>query len=94
MPQRVQEGLGNLPREGASGRIGDGAGYHNGKTRAGLLEQPVNGKDRRLGIQGIEDGLDEDNICTTFNQCARGFRVGLDQFVKLDIAECRVIDVR
>ena len=50
-------------------------------------------KYRGFCIEGIENGFDQDDVNATFNQCARGPGVGLDQLIKTDITETRVVDI-
>ena len=91
---RVPEGLGGLPGEGAAGGVGDGAGDHDRQLDAVLLEHLLHGEDGRLGVEGVEDGLDQDQVGAALDQTAGGLGVVLHQLVEGDVAVARVVDVR
>jgi hypothetical protein len=93
MVQRVPEGFGGLSREGAPRGVGDGAGNHHRPAPAGRLEMLLDGKQRRLGVQGIENGFDQEDVCAAFAEPANRFGVVVDQFVEARIAIAGVIDV-
>ncbi len=58
---RVPEGGRGLAGEGAAGEVGDGAGDHD-RQAAGLGEDLLAGEDRGLGVERVEDGLDQDQV--------------------------------
>ncbi len=94
MAHRVPEGFGGLAGQGAAGGVGDSPGNHDRQFETDLFEHPLHGEDRRLGIEGVEDGFDHDQIGATFDQAAGGFAVVFHQFVEGDVAVAGVIDVR
>ncbi len=91
---RVPECLGGLAGQGAAGGVGDGAGNHDRQFDAIFLEHLLNRKDRSLGVQGVEDGLDQDQVGAAFDQAAGSLGVVLDQLVKGDVTITGVVDVR
>src|SRR6478672_3607141 len=62
MTHGVVERLGRLARERASGSVGDRAGDDDWQSRAVTLESLVDGEERRLGIERVEDRLDQQQI--------------------------------
>ena len=62
--------------------------------RRPLLEQRLDGEHRRLGVQRVEDGLDDDDVGTTVDQAVGRFEVGGDELVVGDVAGAGVVDVR
>jgi hypothetical protein len=53
----------------------------------------LDGKQRRLGVQRIENRLDQEHVCAPFAEPANRFGVVVDQFVEARIAIAGVIDV-
>ncbi len=94
VPHRVPEGLGGLARQGAAGGVGDGSGDHDRQLHAEFLEHALDGEDRRLGVEGVEDGLDQDQVGAAFDQAAGRLDVVLHQFVEGDVAVAGVVHVR
>ena len=91
---RVPEGLDRLARERAPGGVGDRAGNHQRQIAAGRLEHAAHREQRRLGIERVEDGFDQQQIDAAFDQRGRSFAVGRDQLVEIDVAKARVVDAR
>ncbi len=58
-----------------------------------FLEKLVDGKQCRLGVQGIEDGLDQEQVHAAFVQCTRLIQICFDQFIKGDIARAGIVDI-
>ena len=94
VPHRVPEGFGGLARQGTAGGVGDGAGDHDRQLDADLLEHALDREDGRLGVEGVEDGFDQDEVGAAFDQAAGGLGVVLHQLVEGDIAIAGVVDVR
>src|SRR5690606_36620449 len=69
-------------------------GDHDRQLDTDLFKYALHGEDRRLGIEGIEDGFDHDQVGATFDQAAGGFAVVFHQFVEGDVALAGVVDVR
>ncbi len=91
---RVPERFGGLARQGAPGGVGDGAGDHDRQFHLVFLEHLLHGEDRRLGVEGVEDGLDQDQVGAALDQAAGGLGVVLHQLVEGDVAVAGVVDVR
>ncbi len=94
VPDRVPERLGDLTGQRPAGRIGDGAGDDDRPAAPTVLEQRLDGEHRRLGVQRIEDRLDDEQVGTAVDQAVGGFEVGRDQLVVGDVAGSGIIDVR
>jgi hypothetical protein len=62
MAHAVPEGAHRLAGEDAAGGVGDGAGDDHRQAFAGLLHQLVDGEDRGLGIERVEDRLDQEEV--------------------------------
>jgi hypothetical protein len=58
-----------------------------------LLHQLVEGEDRCLGVQRVEDGLDQEQVDATLEQPLGLLAVGVAQLVEGDVARARVVDV-
>ncbi len=91
---RVPERFGGLARQGTAGGVGDGAGDHDRQFDAIVLEHLLHGEDGRLGIEGVEDGLDQQQVGAALDQAASGLDVVFHQFVEGDVAVAGVVDVR
>ncbi len=94
VPHGVPERLGDLAGQGAAGRVGDGAGDDHRPAAAALLEERLEGEDRRLGVEGVEDRLDQQQVGAAVDEALRLLEVGLDEPVVGDVALARVVDVR
>ena len=93
MAHRIPERLQRLAGECAPGGIGDGAGDADRQPQPAIVEHPVDGKDRRLRIQGIEDGLDQDDVNSAVDQCLGGLVVGGIEGIEIDVAKARIVDI-
>ncbi len=58
-----------------------------------LVEHAAHGEQRGLGIERVEDGLDQQHVYAAGDQRARGLAIGRDELVEIDVAEGRVVDV-
>ena len=58
-----------------------------------LLEQGLDGEDRRLGVQRVEDGLEQDQVDAAVDEARERLAVGRDQLVEVDVAKARIVDV-
>ncbi len=91
--EAVPEGLGGLPRQGAARGVGDGPRKHDGQVVAGglvVLEHRVYGG---LGVEGVEHGLDEDEVGAAFGKAPDGVAVVVDQGVEAGGPVARVVHV-
>ncbi len=91
---RVPERFGGLARQGAAGGVGDGAGDHDRQFEAQLFEYTLHGKDRGLGVEGVENGFDEDQVRAAFDQALGGLGVVLHQFIEGHVAVAGVVHIR
>ena len=91
---RVPEGGRRLPGERAAGEIGDRARDHHRQPPALLREDLAGGEDRRLGVQRVEDRLDQDQVGAAVDEAAHLLGIGATEVVEAHRAEARVVDVR
>ena len=54
----------------------------------------LDGEDRRLGVEGVEDRLDQQQVGAAVDQAARLLGIGRAQLVEGDVAEAGIVDVR
>src|SRR6476646_11993373 len=92
--ERIPERLRRLAGEIAPREIGDGVGQHDRQLDSHLVEYLLDGEARSLGVQRVEDSLDQDRIDATFNQPARLRGISLNQRIETHIAEPWVVYVR
>ena len=65
----------------------------SGSSTPSLVEHLQRGEARRLGVQRVEHGLDQQHVGAALDQAARLLGVGLHQLVEADVAEARIVDV-
>ena len=90
----VPERFGGLAGQGTAGGVGDGAGNHDRQFDAQLFEHALHGEDRRLGVEGVEDGFDQDQVGAAFDQAFGGFGVVFHQLIEGHVAVAGVVHVR
>ena len=93
MPDAVPEGFDGLTRQNSARGIGDGARDHDGPALTPSFKDLLQGKDGGLGIQGVKEGLNEQQVDTTIEQGLGLISVGLYQFIKADVSSARVVDI-
>ena len=93
MTNRIPERFRRLTGEHAARQIGDGAGHHDRDLFAARLFQFGDGVERGLGVQRVEDGLDQQDVDAAFEQGRRLFGIGDLEIVERDRAEARIVDV-
>ena len=81
------------PGQGAPRGVGDGPGDDDRPAPAALLEQGLQREDGGLGVERVEDGLDDEQVGAAVDQAPGLLGVGLDQLVERDVALARVVDV-
>jgi hypothetical protein len=91
---RIPEGLDRLPRERAAGGIGDRARDHDRQIDRQLAHGAAHGVQRRLGVERVEDGLQQDQVGPAFDQRRGRLTVGRHQLVEIDVAKTRIVDAR
>ena len=94
MAHRMPEGGRRLAGQRAAGEVGDRAGNHHRQVHALLDEHLVAGEDRRLGVQRVEDRLDQDDVGAAIDQAAQLFAIGDPQIVEGHGAVAGIVDVR
>jgi hypothetical protein len=65
---RDPEGLDGLSRQRAAALVGDGHREHQGNLDAQRVEGLVRRDDGRLGVERVEDGLDEQHVDSTLDE--------------------------
>ena len=88
------EGLHRLTGQGPPGGIRDGAADHDRQPEAEFLEDPLDREDGRLGVEGVEDGLDEQHVGAALDQTVCGIGVRRHELVPGDAACPRIVHVR
>ena len=58
------------------------------------IEILLNGKQRRLGVQRVENGFHHQQIRSAIQQAAYGFGITFHQLIEIDVAETGVVYVR
>ena len=94
---RVPERLDGLARQDPAAGVGDGARDHHRdpcSPRCSRSAYSVDqGEDRRLGVQRVEDGLDQKDVDAPFDQRLGLLGIGRAQLLEGDVARARVVDV-
>ena len=93
MAERVPEGFGGLARERAPGSVGDRAGDHHRPAAASRFEKLFDGEQRGLGVEGVEDRFDEQDVGAAVGEAANRLGVADDEVVEADVAIAGVVDV-
>ena len=94
MRERVIEGFGGLAGQGTAGFVGNGTGDHNREINTIFIKHLFDGKYSSFGIEGVEDGFNQNNIRATLDQTTSRLHVRDYQLIKSDIAKTRVINIR
>src|SRR5574343_1950200 len=92
--QRIPESFGGLAGQRATGGIGNGARDHHRPAALVHVEELFDGKQRRLGVECVKDGFNENDVSPALDQPGGGLNVIGDQFVEGDVAVAGVVDVR
>ncbi len=66
----------------------------SGTLRPTFFENLRDGKDCRLGVQGVEDRLDEEQVDATFKQTAHLLFVGASYLIESDGAKTGIVHIR
>ncbi len=90
---RIPERFRQLPRQQPAGFVGDGAGDHHGHVDAALFGDFGDRIQRRLGVQRVEDGFDQQQVGAAVQQTLDLFAIGRAQIVEGDGAEAGVGNV-
>ena len=89
-PERGQ----GLPAQGAPAGIGDGAADHQRHLGHALRTRFQHSVDGGLGVEHVEDGLDEEDVHTALDQGPGLLLVGRDQIAEVHVARRGIGDVR
>ena len=65
-----------------------------GRSMPDLVERVAHGVDRRLGVQRVEDGFDQERVRAARDEAARRIAVGRHELIEGDRAKARIVDVR
>ena len=93
VPHRIPERFRQLSRQQPAGLVGDGAGDHHGHVDAARFGDFGDGVERRLGVQRIENGLDQQQVGAAVEQAVDLLAIGLAQIVEGDGAVAGVGNV-
>ena len=91
---RVPERFRRLAGKNPAGAVGDGARDHHRHADAARLRRFGDGADRGLGVERVENGLDEEHIDAAIDKAAHLFGIGDAQFVERNGAKAGVGNVR
>ena len=91
MAQRIPECFRCLAGKNPSTGVSYSPGNHHRQFDVMRLEIFIDGKQRRLGIERIEDGFHQQNINPALDQALQGDTVSLAQLIKRDIARTGII---
>ena len=90
---RHVEGVDGLPRQGPAAAIGDGDGNHQRQPDAPFLEDVLDGDERRLGAEGVEDRLEQEDVRAAVEEPPHLDLVRRAHLVERGGAVGRVVDV-
>src|SRR5207248_8651198 len=93
MAHRAIERLGRLAGERAPRGVGNCARDDDGQARAAALERLLDGKERGLGVERIEYGLDEQYVYAPLEQPLQCLTIGRDKFIEADRAKAGIVDI-
>ena len=93
MAHRIPERRRRLAGQQASRAIGDGAGDHHRHAHAARFGDVGDGRDRRLGVERVEDGFDQQQVGAALEQSLDLLGIGAAQLVEGDGAEAGIGDV-
>ena len=91
---RIPERFGQLPRQQPAGFVGDGAGDHHRHVDAAGFGDFGNRVQRRLGVERVEDGFDQQQVGAAVEQAVDLFAISLAQIVEGDGAESGTGNIR
>ncbi len=91
---RIPERFSGLARQGTAAGVGDRTGDDQRQFAAGFPEQLLAGVDRRLGVQGVEHGFEQEQVGAAARQATDRVEVIGGETVEIDVAETRIVDVR
>ncbi len=87
------ERLERLPGERPPAAVGNRDRDHQRETRTALREDLLDGRDPCLGVERVEDRLEQQNVGAALDEAARLLRIGVAQRVERRGAERGIVDV-
>ena len=87
---RIPERFGRLAGQHAAGEVRDGAGDHDRHADAALVEQLEQGIERRLEVERVEHGLEQEDVGAAVEKAPRLLRIGFAQQVEGDGTIARI----
>ncbi len=90
---RGVERVERLARQRAAAAVGDGDGDQQRQADVSLLEDVLDREDRGLGVERVEDGLEQQQIDAAVDQPAHVILVGGARLVERHAAERRVVHI-
>ena len=90
----MPEGGDGLAAQNPARRVGDGAADDERQALAGVFKILVDGKQRRLGIERVENGFHQQHVRAAFDQRFGLLVIGLAEFFKTGVACARVVHIR
>ena len=93
MAHRVPERPHRLPGQDAARGVGDRAADDDRQALTRLLHQLVQRKQRRLGVERVEDGFHQKEVAAAVQQALRLLAVGRAQLVETHVARTGVVHV-
>ena len=94
MAHRMPECRRRLAGKRAPRTVSDGARDHQRQAGAALGERLEASEDRRLGVERVENGLDQDEVGAAVDEPANLLAIGDAELVEADRPEARIVDVR
>ena len=89
-----EESIQGLSGECSSCQITDGDGEHDGQRRAPLLHHPHRSVDTALGVQRVEDSLNQQGIHPTLYERIHLLHIGVEQLVVGQFTSRRITHIR
>ena len=93
MTHRIPESLDRVARQVATRQVGERHRDHQRQLAPDLRLRLDRRGDPRLGIQCVEDRLDQDEIGSALGERDYLFAIDVLQFVEIDLAIARIVDV-
>ncbi len=93
VPHRMPERLDRMARKIAPGHVGDGHAEHDRHLAAGGFRRIARGHGGGLGVERVEDRLDQDEIDPALDQRIALFAVHVAHRVEIDLAIARIVDI-
>lgn len=94
MLHRNNKGLSSLSTERTSRHIDDCSRNKDRRLAIALGEAEIDGEKCSLGVEGIENGLNQENVGASVQKTPCLLLVGINQLVKGDVSEGGVLDRR